>query len=322
MQNEGKKKLYKSGKFWVAAAASVVGAVVPFTDQPKASADTWTANTVDQVAANYDSGSSYTVHSGDTLSSIAGATGVSVSTLAANNDMATSDYLYVGQTLKITTTSTTTTAATSVSADATSYTVQSGDYLSKIAVATGVSVDSLVLYNNLGSQNTIIYAGQVLKLTGSAAKATTTIAAATTATTSSSSSSNTTTATKQTTTTTSTTASAAGTFSEALSTLNALRAQHGLSPVSYDASLAVTAQMRANMLKGTVDAAHWAQSYGYEVIAIQFGSGAAAINAWYNETNMQSASGTGHRDWELSASITKVGFGYDAATGTFVGEAK
>jgi hypothetical protein len=76
------------------------------------------------------------------------------------------------------------------------------------------------------------------------------------------------------------------------------------------------------MLKGTVDAAHWAQSYGYEVIAIQFGSGAAAINAWYNETNMQSASGTGHRDWELSASITKVGFGYDAATGTFVGEAK
>ncbi|WP_373719594.1 LysM peptidoglycan-binding domain-containing protein, partial [Weissella soli] len=210
-----------------------------------------------------------------------------------------------------------TTAATSVSADATSYTVQSGDYLSKIAVATGVSVDNLVSYNNLGSQNTIIYAGQVLKLTGSAAKATTT-----TATTSSSASSTTTTATKQTTTTTSTTASTAGTFSEALSTLNALRAQHGLSPVSYDASLAATAQMRANMLKGTVDAAHWAQSYGYEVIAIQFGSGAAAINAWYNETNMQSASGTGHRDWELSASITKVGFGYDAATGTFVGEAK
>lgn len=315
MQNEGKKKLYKSGKFWVAAAASVVGAVVPFTDQPKASADTWTANTVDQVAANYDSGSSYTVHSGDTLSSIAGATGVSVSNLAANNDMSTTDYLYVGQTLKITTTSATTTTATSVSADATSYTVQSGDYLSKIAVATGVSVDNLVSYNNLGSQNTIIYAGQVLKLTGSAAKATTT-----TATTSSSASS--TTATKQTTTTTSTTASTAGTFSEALSTLNALRAQHGLSPVSYDASLAATAQMRANMLKGTVDAAHWAQSYGYEVIAIQFGSGAAAINAWYNETNMQSASGTGHRDWELSASITKVGFGYDAATGTFVGEAK
>ncbi|AOT56913.1 CAP domain-containing protein [Weissella soli] len=317
MQNEGKKKLYKSGKFWVAAAASVVGAVVPFTDQPKASADTWTANTVDQVAANYDSGSSYTVHSGDTLSSIAGATGVSVSNLAANNDMSTTDYLYVGQTLKITTTSATTTTATSVSADATSYTVQSGDYLSKIAVATGVSVDNLVSYNNLGSQNTIIYAGQVLKLTGSAAKATTT-----TATTSSSASSTTTTATKQTTTTTSTTASTAGTFSEALSTLNALRAQHGLSPVSYDASLAATAQMRANMLKGTVDAAHWAQSYGYEVIAIQFGSGAAAINAWYNETNMQSASGTGHRDWELSASITKVGFGYDAATGTFVGEAK
>ncbi|MCT8395567.1 LysM peptidoglycan-binding domain-containing protein [Weissella soli] len=316
MQNEGKKKLYKSGKFWVAAAASVVGAVVPFTDQPKASADTWTANTVDQVAANYDSGSSYTVHSGDTLSSIAGATGVSVSNLAANNDMSTTDYLYVGQTLKITTTSATTTTATSVSADATSYTVQSGDYLSKIAVATGVSVDNLVSYNNLGSQNTIIYAGQVLKLTGSAAKATTT-----TATTSSSASSTTTTATKQT-TTTSTTASTAGTFSEALSTLNALRAQHGLSPVSYDASLAATAQMRANMLKGTVDAAHWAQSYGYEVIAIQFGSGAAAINAWYNETNMQSASGTGHRDWELSASITKVGFGYDAATGTFVGEAK
>lgn len=316
MQTEGKKKLYKSGKFWVAAAASVIGSVLPFTGQTKASADTWTANTVDQVAANYDSGSSYTVHSGDTLSSIAGATGVSVGTLAANNGMSTADYLYVGQTLKVKA-DTTSTTSTSVSADATSYTVQSGDYLSKIAVATGVSVDNLVAYNNLGSQNAIIYAGQVLKLTGSAAQTTT-------ATTSSSTStaSNTTTATKQTTTTTNVTASTAGTFTEALSTLNALRAQHGLSPVSYDAGLAATAQMRANMLRGTVDAAHWAQSYGYEVIAIQFGSGSAAINAWYNETNMQSASGTGHRDWELSASITKVGFGYDAATGTFVGEAK
>ncbi|MCS9990580.1 hypothetical protein EFL67_02920 [Weissella confusa] len=100
--------------------------------------------------------------------------------------------------------------------------------------------------------------------------------------------------------------------------MNAYRRAHGLAPVTLDAGLSAKAQSRAQQLAGTVDAAHWSQSYGPEVIAIQFGSGAGAIDAWYNETNMWGA--PAHKNWILKASTTSVGFGYDEATGTFVGE--
>ncbi|MCT0005225.1 hypothetical protein EFL93_00830 [Weissella confusa] len=100
--------------------------------------------------------------------------------------------------------------------------------------------------------------------------------------------------------------------------MNAYRHANGLAPVTLDAGLSAKAQSRAQQLAGTVDAAHWSQSYGPEVIAIQFGAGAGAIDAWYNETNMWGA--PAHKNWILKASTTSVGFGYDQATGTFVGE--
>ena len=102
--------------------------------------------------------------------------------------------------------------------------------------------------------------------------------------------------------------------------MNQYRQAAGLQPVTYDAGLARTAQSRAQQMAGTVDQAHYSQTYGYEVVAIQFGSGAPAIEAWYNETNMIAA--PGHRNWLLSKTTTRVGFGYDAASQTFVGEAK
>ena len=73
-------------------------------------------------------------------------------------------------------------------------------------------------------------------------------------------------------------------------------------------------------MAGTVDQAHYNQTYGKEVVAIQFGSGATAMEAWFNETNMYGA--PGHHNWILNSSITRVGFGYDVASQTFVGEAK
>ena len=96
---------------------------------------------------------------------------------------------------------------------------------------------------------------------------------------------------------------------ETLNALNALRQSHGLNPVSWDAGLAANATSRAAGMQGlNIPSDHW--SRGDEVIAFLWAPGNSVIMAWYNETNMQTSSGTGHRDWELNPSITRVGFGY------------
>ena len=42
--------------------------------------------------------------------------------------------------------------------------------------------------------------------------------------------------------------------------------------------------------------------------------GESVINAWFYETGMSTSTGTGHRDWEMNPSITRVGFGYVGQT--------
>lgn len=84
--------------------------------------------------------------------------------LVSANGIKNQHLILVGQQLKLAgnaaapVTTTTTTAST--------YTVKSGDTLSKIAGATQVSVANLVAYNHLANQN-LIYVGDILKLTGS-----------------------------------------------------------------------------------------------------------------------------------------------------------
>ncbi|ALS00340.1 hypothetical protein ATZ33_02785 [Enterococcus silesiacus] len=91
--------------------------------------------------------------------------------------------------------------------------------------------------------------------------------------------------------------------------LNALRTANGLNPVSWDAGLAASAGGRASMMQDyQIPSDHW--NRGDEVIAFMFAPGNSVIMAWYNETNMVSPSGTGHRDWEMNPSMTRVGFGY------------
>lgn len=91
--------------------------------------------------------------------------------------------------------------------------------------------------------------------------------------------------------------------------LNALRTANGLNPVSWDAGLAASASGRAATMQDfQVPSDHW--NRGDEVIAFMFAPGNSVIMAWYNETNMQSPSGMGHRNWEMNPNMTRVGFGY------------
>ena len=98
-----------------------------------------------------------------------------------------------------------------------------------------------------------------------------------------------------------------------INALNVLRQSLGLRPVVWDAGLAASATARAAQVEaGGIPNDHW--SRGDEVIAIMWAPGNSVIMAWYNETNMVTASGSGHRDWEINPGITRVGFGYSGST--------
>ena len=119
----------------------------------------------------------YKVVSGDTLSRIATRFGVTVSAIMQANAMSNADYIYVGQILRIPTTSTVTSvtpsptktsAAPAASASQTSpaaktYTVAAGDTLWSIANKNGVTVAQLQSANKISNPN-LIRVGQVLTI--------------------------------------------------------------------------------------------------------------------------------------------------------------
>jgi LysM repeat protein len=128
----------------------------------------------------------YLVQAGDTLTALARSFNISIYDLAAANHLSVMSYIYTGQTLRIpsstskpatiTTTPSTatteavvattqpalsnTTAAASIQGGS-SYTIQAGDNLSKIATRFNVTVDTIVQANHLSDPSTI-FAGQSL----------------------------------------------------------------------------------------------------------------------------------------------------------------
>lgn len=107
--------------------------------------------------------------------------------------------------------------------------------------------------------------------------------------------------------TTSASATTAGNVDNA--TFAALKAKRSGMTTEWSSDLAAQAQARAQQIAnngGAIPSEHW--SNANEVISIGFGAGSSVVNAWYNETNMTTASGTGHRDWEMRASSTHFGF--------------
>ena len=96
----------------------------------------------------------YTVRSGDTLSSIASRFGTSYQSLASLNGIANPNLIYVGQVLRVN---------GSANTGSVYYTVRAGDNLSTIASRYGTSYHSIAALNGLANPN-LIYAGQTLKI--------------------------------------------------------------------------------------------------------------------------------------------------------------
>lgn len=106
--------------------------------------------------------STYKVKSGDTLSGIAAKFGTTTKALQNLNGITNANKIYAGQVLKV---------KGATKAKTSTYTVKSGDTLSDIAVRYGMTTKALQNLNNISNPNKI-YAGQKLKITGSAKKAT------------------------------------------------------------------------------------------------------------------------------------------------------
>lgn len=133
-----------------------------------ASTTATTSNTT--TTATTSSDSSYTVQSGDTLTAIAAKYGLSVATLASLNGITNTNFILVGQVLKLGTVSANVTTAASTTTTTSSnnggsYSVQSGDTLSAIAAANGTTVAALAALNGITNTN-LIHVGQSIKLSG------------------------------------------------------------------------------------------------------------------------------------------------------------
>ncbi|MDD9148171.1 LysM peptidoglycan-binding domain-containing protein [Sporolactobacillus sp. CQH2019] len=114
--------------------------------------------------ASKPSSGTYKVRPGDTLSAIAGRLGTNVQALAALNGIRNVNLIKPGQVLRLKKTNHPAKPAASGT-----YTVRSGDTLSAIAAKHGTTVSRLAALNGIRNPN-VIRVGQVLKLSGSAAK--------------------------------------------------------------------------------------------------------------------------------------------------------
>lgn len=103
-----------------------------------------------------NSGTTYTVKSGDTLSGIAAKFGTTYQKIAADNGIANPNIIYPGQVLKINGGGSTQTNNTGRE-----YIVKSGDTLSGIAAKFGTTYQKIARDNNIANPN-VIYPGQKL----------------------------------------------------------------------------------------------------------------------------------------------------------------
>lgn len=104
----------------------------------------------------------HVVQVGETLSSIAARYGISLSVLTQANNISNPSFLYSGQVLKIPGYGTSN-ASVAASTGSSSYTVQRGDTLFRIATRYNITMYSLMNANQIASPDTL-YVGQVLTI--------------------------------------------------------------------------------------------------------------------------------------------------------------
>ena len=315
-------KMYKSGKQLVVAAVATVAAGVMFAGNQSASADSWQAKSVDQVSAELQQAgnvSNYTIQNGDTVWALATALNMSVEDFSAQYGIANPELIIAGQSVNGQIIVVPVSSEATAVSDADSAASQADSaYAASVAAASQAAADSAYAASVAAAQQAqadsaaaaSVAAAQDAQATVSSDAAQSAAPAATDQQ-----------APVDTPETPAQTAPSApvavGEYAEAINRMNAIRVPAGLKQVTFDAKLAAVAQQRADQMAGNVDDSHWAQAAGPEVVAIQWGSGARAIDAWYNETHMAAA--PAHRLWIMNATFTRVGFGYNAATDTFVG---
>ncbi|MGH9060247.1 MAG: LysM peptidoglycan-binding domain-containing protein, partial [Acidimicrobiales bacterium] len=111
------------------------------------------------------SGPSYTVQAGDTVGAIAERFGTTVASVASANHMVDANQISVGQVIVVAGGHTPATTAASTSGS--SYTVQAGDTLNRIAARYGTTAAALASLNHIANPD-VITVGQVLAVTGQA----------------------------------------------------------------------------------------------------------------------------------------------------------
>jgi LysM repeat protein len=118
---------------------------------------------------NNDGYATYIVARGDTLKSLAARFGTSMDTLASLNSIANYNLIYEGQRLTVPSgNAVPVPPPTTPPSSGTTYTVQKGDTLRKIADRIGVTVNDILKVNPKITNANVIYVGQVINLPAAA----------------------------------------------------------------------------------------------------------------------------------------------------------
>ncbi|MDR2660807.1 MAG: LysM peptidoglycan-binding domain-containing protein [Lactobacillaceae bacterium] len=245
------------------------------------------------------------VQEGDTLKKLAAEHNTTVEKIAADNNITNVNLIFAGSSLDINET------ATGLSADGTSYTVQTGDTLSKIAEKTNVPAGLIASINQINNPDLIV-SGQTLSLKQAAAAEeevpATPVAAESQAPAATESAASTPVAAPVQQAPATQAPQAATTADATINAWNVFRAKLGLRPISISANLTNLAQSRANNYASN---SNWFGSHLSsqvpEVVANGFAAGNAVINAWYNETGMING---GHTAFIINPNFTQAGVGY------------
>lgn len=346
MNTVSRKKMYKSGKQWVALATVATVAGVAITANDKASADVWQANGVQQVTnqlAQAGGLANYNVQYGDTVWALALANGENLDTFVNQFGIVNPDVLFANESFMAqTTTGMTVQPQVVTEQTATSDAVVASQVADSVAASQAAASEAASEAASIAASQAAAasYAASVAQSQADAASmaaaesqatvaseaaaqqtASAALAAASSAAVAAQVAAEQASSQQQAAVSTAqaqvtaesqvqneaTVATVGSADMSTFDALNALRQSHGLAPLTFDNDLAARAQARAQQMANLGGVASDHYSTAGEVVAIDYAPGTSVVNAWFNETNMMPVGTTGHRDWEMNAGYSRVG---------------